>query len=475
HLCRCADPPHSPIRPLAWGLLPLAPMRCHRSSLRATSFLLHRGSTTTKPPTGRPGSVGLRRPPLIALSRGRASGAHHDPHPHHTHRHHGHEEDGHRSVRGHAHSEHHGPRHGHSHSHGHGHSHSHGEGHDPHVHLLGGCHDQSHAVDLAEMKGEAMRVTLLGLGCNLFLGGLQLISGSYCHSAALTSDAWHTLTDSFADLITLGVVQLTLRPPGPSFPFGRGKMDSLAALGVSGIMATTGVSTMRFSGETLAEALALGMEEMGNDHGGHSHSHGHLHSHGADSLFEDGRVNQIAVGACLLTIASKEGLYRITRRAAERLNSSVLLANAWHHRSDAMSSGMVLIGVLCRVFVHSAFDPMAGAVMSSIILRISWGIGRRAIAELLDMQLPPTDLTLFKDSLKDALQKAAPRLQLASLHGRRAGPEVHLVAALTPASQGAVSALTAAELMQLDKSLLSELHLGGHRTVRSLRLEFRDV
>eukprot|EP00913_Durusdinium_trenchii_P017354 g16320.t1 len=163
------------------------------------------------------------------------------------------------------------------------------------------------------MKGEAMRVTLLGLGCNLFLGGLQLISGSY----------FPHLQDSFADLITLGVVQLTL--------------------------------------------------------------------HILSQLPQDGRVNQIAVGACLLTIASKEGLYRITRRAAERLNSSVLLANAWHHRSDAMSSGMVLIGVLCRVFVHSAFDPMAGAVMSSIILRISWGIGRRAIAELLDMQLPPTE------------------------------------------------------------------------------------
>lgn len=63
-------------------------------------------------------------------------------------------------------------------------------------------------------------------------------------------------------------------------------------------------------------------------------------------------------------------------------------AEAWHHRSDAFSSMLVLLGVLCRVFVHSAFDPIAGAFLSSVILRVSWGIGRRAVSELLDMQLP---------------------------------------------------------------------------------------
>jgi len=346
------------------------------------------------------------------------------------------------------------------------------------VHLLGGCHDQSHASDLAEMKGEAMRVALLGLGCNLFLGGLQLFSGNYCHSAALTSDAWHTLTDSFADLITLGVVQLTLRPPGPNFPFGRGKLDSFAALGVSGIMVTTGISTMQMSGSLLLEALGEGniSEDLGHSHGGHgghgSHGgHSHLHSHGAEKIFEDGHVNAVAVGACLLTIASKEVLYRITRRAAERLNSSVLLANAWHHRSDAMSSGFVLLGVLCRVFVHSAFDPVAGAFLSSIILRISWGIGRRAVMELLDMQLPQPDLQDLETALTDALKKAGPQLpqlRLQQLKGRRAGPEVHLEAVLD--KKGDTSGrMSAEELMQLEKSLLSELHLGGHRTVWSLR------
>lgn len=347
------------------------------------------------------------------------------------------------------------------------------------MHLLGGCHDQSHASDLAEMKGEAMRVALLGLGCNLFLGGLQLASGSYCHSAALTSDAWHTLTDSFADLITLGVVQLTLRPPGPNFPFGRGKLDSFAALGVSGIMVTTGISTMQMSGSLLLEALgaeAFGnenSEDNGHTHGGHGshggHSHSHLHSHGAENIFEDGHVNAVAVGACLLTIASKEGLYRITRRAAERLNSSVLLANAWHHRSDAMSSGFVLLGVLCRVFVHSAFDPVAGAFLSSIILRISWGIGRRAVMELLDMQLPQPDSQDLETALTDALKKARPQLRLHRLKGRRAGPEVHLEAVLDKKGDMSGWRMSAEELMQLEKSLLSELHLGGHRTVWSLR------
>ncbi|CAJ1327062.1 unnamed protein product, partial [Effrenium voratum] len=320
-------------------------------------------------------------------------------------------------------------RHGHGHSDGHGHGHAHD--HAPHLHLLGGCHDQSNSSELADMKGDAIRVTLLGFGCNCFLGGLQWLAGSYCHSAALTSDAVHTLTDSLSDIITLGVVQVAMKPPSPGWPYGRGKLDSLAALGVSGIMMTTGMSAMRLSATLLQEALMEeSLPDTSHDHS-HSHGHGHVHSHGSGSLFQDGHMNAMAVGTCLVTIGSKEGLYRVTRAAAERLHSSVLLANAWHHRSDALTSGMVLLGVLGRVFVHNALDPAAGCVLSAIILRISWGIGRRAVMELLDMQLPQPDLEKFRDSLEAGLEGPAQssldaRFRLEHLHGRRAGPEVHL-------------------------------------------------
>ena len=329
---------------------------------------------------------------------------------------------------------------------------------------------------MSELKGEAIKVSLLGFSFNCLLGVLQYFAGGYCKSAALTSDAFHTLTDSLSDIITLCVVQMAIGPPTAQFPFGRGKMDSLAAMGVSGIMMTTGFSAMRFSTNLFLEAMAdvdIEVKDEGHEHHEHGHSHhSHGHTHGLPIL-EDGHVNQVAVGTCLATIAGKEGLYHITRRAADRLHSSVLLANAWHHRSDAFSSGVVLVGLLGRIFVHSACDPVAGALVSAVIIRIAWGIGRRSIAELLDMQLPKQDLQDFSAALTEALKtvplkglKVQPALQ--QLVGRRAGPDVHLEALLD--TNGDWKEVSALQLAQLETSLLSELHLGGHRMVKSLRI-----
>jgi len=328
---------------------------------------------------------------------------------------------------------------------------------------------------MSELKGEAIRVTLLGFTFNCLLGLLQYFAGDYCKSAALTSDAIHTLTDSLSDIITLCVVQLAVGPPTASFPFGRGKMDSFAALGVSGVMMTTGFSAMRFSAGLLWEAMdasPLEADDHGhshNSHSSHSHNQGHSHSH-VGSIIEDGHVNKVAVGTCLVTIAGKELLYHVTRHAADRLHSSVLLANAWHHRSDALSSAVVLLGVLGRMFVHSAFDPVAGALVSTVILRIAWGIGRRSVSELLDMQMSKDDLEGFAEAVKVALTKVSPLqgVQLQRLIGRRSGPDVHLEALL--AAQRDWKEITARQLVQMEASLLSELHLSGHRMVRSLRV-----
>ena len=302
------------------------------------------------------------------------------------------------------------------------------------------------------------------------------------------------MEDTLSDIITLCVVQTAIGPATTHFPFGRGKLDSLAAFGVSGIMMATGFQAMRFSSSLFLDAMgleAMGLqdtmgdagakedvasashEESEHGHGhtglaGHGHSHGHAHSH---TILEDGHVNEVAVGTCFLMIAGKEGLYHITRRAADRLGSSVLLANAWHHRSDALSSFFVLLGVLGRMFVHSAFDPIAGAVVSAVIIRIAWGIGRRSITELLDMQLPKQDLQDLNDALTQALAKVAKvplSVEVQQLVGRRSGPDVHLEALL--ATSGDWREMSVQQLAQLETSLLSELHLGGHRMVRSLRV-----
>lgn len=215
------------------------------------------------------------------------------------------------------------------------------------------------------------------------------------------------------------------------------------------------------------------------DHGhGHGHSNSHGHAHGADNLLENGRISFLALGTCLLTMVCKEGLFHVTRRVAERFGSSVLMANAWHHRTDAMSSGFVLVGLLGRVFVHSSCDPIAGAVVAAIILRVSVGICRRAAFELLDAQLPDKTRTDLRPVLEDALRLAASGnpiwnrqgVSILGFNGRRAGPDLHLMVDLRLAGgQSAWAQVSALELSQMEAALLGKLQASGSG------VQFHDV
>jgi len=198
-------------------------------------------------------------------------------------------------------------------------------------------------------------------------------------------------------------------------------------------------------------------------------------------LIEDGQLSTIAVGICALSIGIKEGLYRMTRRVAEQMGSNVLMANAWHHRADALGSSFALTGVLGRVFLHSAFDPLAGAIVAGVIVKVSIDIFRRALEELLDTQLDdPTrhKLNIAVESVLRELSMAEPWNGIGPtvqhLGGRRAGPDLHLQVELAlTTGPSAWDTVSARQVVAAEAALRDAIQARGLGAVRDIRIVLR--
>jgi thioredoxin type arsenate reductase len=217
--------------------------------------------------------------------------------------------------------------------------------------------DISTAAFGAEAR-DARRVTWLGLGVNLALAGLKLACGLLGHSRALVADAVHSLSDSSTDLAILIGVHYWLAPPDESHPHGHGRIETLVTLGIALVLG--GVA-----GGLAFEALR---------------THGEAHP----------PPRWIALIAALASIIVKEALYRRTIIVGRRIHSSAVVANAWHHRSDALSSIPVAVAVLgAKINPDWAFLDHIGAVVVAVfILGASWRIGWPALKQLIDAGAP---------------------------------------------------------------------------------------
>jgi cation diffusion facilitator family transporter len=171
-------------------------------------------------------------------------------------------------------------------------------------------------------------------------------------SPALMADGVHSLSDLLSDGVTLYTMELSRRPQDATQPYGYGRMETMGALGVSTLLVATGAGIGLHSLETL-RALAAGELSL----------HGPM---------------WVAVGAAAVSLVAKEALYHVTRRAGERANSKVMLANAWHHRSDAASSAIAIVGASGAMVGGGAvmLDPLAGMLVSALIINTGWQIGR---------------------------------------------------------------------------------------------------
>ncbi|KAJ5745584.1 Cation efflux family protein [Penicillium odoratum] len=268
----------------------------------------------------------------------------------------------------------------------HGHSHGHHHHHHDNVYLT------------STNKNDAgVRITRIGLVANLAMAISKFIGGYVFHSQALIADAYHALTDLVSDFLTLGTVAWSLKPPSERFPHGYGKVESIGALGVSGLLLCGGMFMGLNAGQVLLAHCYPDLAETLAHIGIFGHGHGHSHSHGIDVMGPSIHAAWIAGGS----IVVKEWLYRATMKVAEERKSSVLASNAVHHRIDSLTSIVALATIGGSYVFQDAtwLDPVGGLLISLMVIKAGWGNTITALLELAD--------TTVDDEIKTSVQTAA--------------------------------------------------------------------
>lgn len=200
------------------------------------------------------------------------------------------------------------------------------------------------------------RLSLVGILGNVALCIFKFIAGVLGHSVAMVSDAIHSLSDVFATLIALLGVKLSKRTADERHPYGHERMECVASLILGLILLVTG--------------LGIGKVGLDNILAGH---------------YEDLAVpGMIALIAAIVSIVVKEAMYWYTRHYAKILKSSAFMADAWHHRSDAISSVGALIGIAGAQLGFPVLDSVASVVICLLILKVAFDIIKDAIEKMLD-------------------------------------------------------------------------------------------
>ena len=208
------------------------------------------------------------------------------------------------------------------------------------------------------------RTTLVGSAGNVALLVFKFVAGILGNSSAMIADAIHSLSDFITDLLVLLFVRLSARPQDDSHDYGHGKYETLATffIGLALVVVALGI----FVEGTMKIVSCLE----------------------GTPLEAPGRI---ALWAAFLSILVKEGLYRYTIRWGRDLDSEALVANAWHHRSDALSSIGTLLGIGGAILLGGRWtilDPVAALVVAVLLLRIAYKLLHGALSELTDGSLP---------------------------------------------------------------------------------------
>ncbi|PSR73905.1 hypothetical protein PHLCEN_2v10263 [Hermanssonia centrifuga] len=257
----------------------------------------------------------------------------------------------------------------HDHDHSHSHSHSHsifGSLSHSHSHTEESHADADKVVEALKGGGDrGSRITLIGLASNVGLTISKGAAGWYMNSASLLADAGHTAGDLIGDVITLACWKLSRRPPSELYPYGFGKFEVLGSAAISllltGGAVGLGLHSLSLLGQSLSHVavdlpagvlqdVLVNVTNVTSSIPTVASDHGHEHALDPNAAWFAG-----------IGIIAKEWLYRATKKVADEESSSVLLANAVHHRSDAYSSLVALVAILGTWWFPSLpLDPIGG-------------------------------------------------------------------------------------------------------------------
>ena len=207
-------------------------------------------------------------------------------------------------------------------------------------------HDESAAV--------AYRVSVVSIAANIGLSVIKLAAGVIASSGAMISDALHSASDVLSTLIVIFGIRISRKAPDESHPYGHERFECVSAIVLAVVLCATGIgigiSGIRkmFSGEVLKAP------------------------------------GWLALAAAVLSIAVKEIMYHYTVRAAKKINSPSLRADAWHHRSDALSSVGSFVGIFGAMLGLPILDPIASVLIAALVVKVSVDIFIDAVRRMTD-------------------------------------------------------------------------------------------
>ena len=219
-------------------------------------------------------------------------------------------------------------------------------------------------IMMKNREQEIRSITLWGAVVNIALTVLKIIAGVLGRSAAMIADGVHSLSDLLSDIVVIVFTHISSKGKDRDHSFGHGKFETLATLIVSVILLAVG-----------ADLMAGGVKSI-------------IAVVGGEVLPKPG---YIALAAAIVSIVAKEILYRVTVRKGQKVNSPVVIANAWHHRSDAFSSVGSLVGIGGAILLGekwTVLDPLASCAISVAIIVVAVKMALPSLAELLETSLP---------------------------------------------------------------------------------------
>ena len=201
-----------------------------------------------------------------------------------------------------------------------------------------------------------IKATLVGAAANLFLAVIKFVGGIVGNSTALVADAVHSLSDLLTDGVVLFTHKIGSIPRDEDHPYGHGRAETIGATIVGAIIILAGIGL----GVTVWEVISSGAIKV---------------------------PGWLAGTAAVFSILTNEWLYGYTRKIGERMKSPALIANAWHHRSDAISSVAALIGIMGAALGVPVMDPIAGGVVGLMVIKVGYNILTEGVRDLMDTAL----------------------------------------------------------------------------------------
>lgn len=240
---------------------------------------------------------------------------------------------------------------------------------------------------------EIYKVTIVGTIVNALLVAVKFVAGIMGRSSALVADAVHSLTDFVSDIVVLVFVRISGKPRDAEHEYGHGKFETLATMIIGVLLVAAGIGLLFNGAKQVWDSInGIVLPEP----------------------------TWIALAVAFISIVSKELLFRYTIKEGRRLNSDAVIANAWHHRSDVISSIGTMIGIGGAMFFGRKWrilDPIAAVVVSFFIIKAGYDIIKPAINELLEASLPKEQT----DEITEIIRSVAGVKGLHNLRTRKIG------------------------------------------------------